>query len=132
LTGNPIFNSDSGGIFAGAYITSWTDGSGCTNPMLQELYERWLQNAAFIPMMRSHGTDVPRVIYQFGKQGAPIYDAIEKFIHLRYRLLPYIYSTSWEVTNAQSSFLRALVMDFPQDKNVWDINNEYMFGKSIL
>src|SRR5690606_29390060 len=48
------------------------------------------------------------------------------------RLLPYIYSTSWEVTNAQSSFLRALVMDFPQDKNVWDINNEYMFGKSIL
>ena len=46
--------------------------------------------------------------------------------------MPYIYSTSWEVTNAQSSFLRALVMDFPQDKNVWDINNEYMFGKSIL
>lgn len=132
LTGNPNFNSDIGGFFAGAYNKTWNDGSGSKNPMFQELYVRWLQYAAFTPMMRSHGTDVPREIYQFGKKGEPIYDAIEKFIHLRYRLLPYIYSTSWEVTNAQSSFLRALVMDFPQDKNVWDINNEYMFGKSIL
>ena len=79
----------------------------------------------------SHGTDVPREIYNFGKKGEPIYDAIEKAIHLRYLLLPYIYSTAWTVTNNQSSFMRALVMDFTDEK-VKDMNNEYLFGKSIL
>jgi Alpha-glucosidases, family 31 of glycosyl hydrolases len=100
--------------------------------MFQELYVRWLQFGAFTPMMRSHGTDVPREIYNFGVKGEPVYDAIEKMIKLRYSLLPYIYSTSWDVTNNQSTFMRALVMDFVDDKKVWDINDQYMFGKSLL
>ena len=83
-------------------------------------------------MMRSHGTDAPREIYQFGKKGDKIFDAIDKSINLRYQLLPYIYSTSWEVTNYQSTMMRALVMDFANDKDALDINNEYMFGKSLL
>ncbi len=132
LTGNPNFNSDIGGFFAASYNRSWNDGSGSKNPMFQELYVRWLQYAAFTPMMRSHGTDVPREIYQFGKKGEPVYDAIESFINLRYSLLPYIYSSAWDVTKNQSSFLRALAMDFNGDNKVWDINSEYMFGKSIL
>lgn len=132
LTGNPNFNSDIGGFFAGHYNKSWNDGTASKNPLFQELYVRWMQIGAFNPMMRSHGTDVPREIYYFGKKGEPIYDAIERTIHLRYSLLPYIYSTSWEVTNKQSSFMRALMMDFVNDKNVWDIKHQYMFGKSIL
>jgi len=127
----PYWNSDIGGFFAGAYNKSWNGGSGAQNPLFQELYVRWLQFGAFTPMMRSHGTDVPREIYNFGKKGEPIYDAIDKAINLRYSLLPYIYSTAWTVTNNQSSFMRALVMDF-DDKRVKDMNNEYMFGKSIL
>jgi alpha-D-xyloside xylohydrolase len=83
-------------------------------------------------MMRSHGTDAPREIYQFGKKGDRDFDAIDKYINLRYRLLPYIYSTSWEVTHDHSSMMRALVMDFANDKNALDINDEYMFGKSLL
>lgn len=132
LTGNPHFNADIGGFFAGAYNRDWNDGSGAKNLMFQELYVRWLQYATFTPMMRSHGADVPREIYQFGKKGEMVYDAIESFIHLRYSLLPYIYSTSWDVTKNQSSFMRALSMDFVADKKVWDISNEYMFGKSLL
>lgn len=132
LTGNPNFNTDIGGFFAGHYNKSWNDGSAPKNPMFQELYVRWLQFGTFTPMMRSHGADTPREIYQFGKKGEPVYDAIEKMINLRYSLLPYIYSTSWEVTERQSSFMRALVMDFAGDKNVWDIKDQYMFGKSIL
>lgn len=132
LTGIPNYNSDIGGFFAGHYNRSWNDGSATRNPMFQELYVRWLQFGAFTPMMRSHGADTQREIYTFGKKGEPIYDAIEKMIHLRYSLLPYIYSTSWEVTNRQYSFMRPLVMDFAGDKKVWDINDEYMFGKSIL
>lgn len=127
----PYWNTDIGGFFAGAYNKNWNDGSGARNPSFQELYVRWLQFGAFTPMMRSHGTDIPREIYNFGKKGETIYDAIAKTINLRYSLLPYIYSTAWTVTNSQSAIMRALVMDF-NDKNVRDMNNEYMFGKSIL
>jgi alpha-D-xyloside xylohydrolase len=127
----PYWNTDIGGFFAGTYNKNWNDGSGAKNPAFQELYVRWLQFGAFTPMMRSHGTDVPREIYNFGKKGEPIFDAIAKMIHLRYSLLPYIYSAAWDITNNQSTMMRALVMDF-DDKNVRDMNNEYMFGKSIL
>ena len=125
----PYWNTDIGGFFASAYNRGWSEGA--KNPSFQELYVRWLQFGAFTPMMRSHGTDIPREIYNFGKKGEPIFDAIDKTIHLRYSLLPYIYSTAWTVTNSQSTLMRALVMDF-SDKKVRDMNNEYLFGKSIL
>lgn len=128
LTGNPNFNSDIGGFFAGVYKRN----GGPKNPMFQELYVRWLQYGAFTPMMRSHGTDVAREIYQFGNKGDFVYDAIEKFIRLRYSMLPYIYSVSHDVSKNGSSFMRALSMDFPSDKKTWDMNNEYLFGKSLL
>ena len=125
----PYWNTDIGGFFANAYNRGWSEGA--KNPSFQELYVRWLQFGAFTPMMRSHGTDIPREIYNFGKKGEIIFDAIAKTINLRYTLLPYIYSTAWSVTNSQSTIMRALVMDF-NDKKVVDMNNEYMFGKSIL
>jgi alpha-D-xyloside xylohydrolase len=83
-------------------------------------------------MMRSHGTDAPREIYQFGKKGDAVYDALEKYIVLRYRLLPYIYSTSWDVTAGQSTMMRALVMDFAKDSESLDINDQFLFGRSLL
>ncbi|MBN2806045.1 MAG: DUF5110 domain-containing protein [Prolixibacteraceae bacterium] len=126
LCGIPHYNSDIGGFFL------WDFPKKLDDPEYRELYTRWLQFGAFCPMMRSHGADAPREIFQFGEKGDLVYDAIEKYIHLRYSLLPYIYSTSWDVTANQSSMMRALVMDFADDKNALDINNEYMFGKSIL
>lgn len=132
LCGMPHWNNDIGGFFAGHYNNSWKGLPAPKNPFYQELYVRWMQFGAFTPMMRSHGTGTPREIYQFGKKGEPVYDAIEKMIRLRYSLLPYIYSTSWEVTHRQSTFMRALFMDFPKDKKTWDMNNEYMFGKAFL
>jgi alpha-D-xyloside xylohydrolase len=126
LCGIPYWNSDIGGFFLSRYRRKLED------PEYRELYARWLEFGTFTPMMRSHGADAPREIYQFGKKGEKVYDAIEKFIHLRYRILPYIYSTSWDVTANQSSMMRALVMDFAEDKNALNINDQYMFGKSLL
>ncbi|MCD8301569.1 MAG: glycoside hydrolase family 31 protein [Prevotellaceae bacterium] len=131
LTGIPNWNTDIGGFFCGAYNNSGS-GSAPHNPAYQELYVRWLQFGAFCPMMRSHGTEAPREIYQFGQRGEPVFDAIERAIRLRYSLLPYIYSTSWQVTHNQYTFLRALMMDFPSDKRVWDMADEYMFGNALL
>ncbi|MBN2613161.1 MAG: DUF5110 domain-containing protein [Bacteroidales bacterium] len=126
LCGIPHWNSDIGGFFL------WDFKNPLQNADYRELYARWLQFGAFCPMMRSHGEGAPREIYQFGQKGDPVYDAIEKYINLRYLLLPYIYSASWDATANGSSMMRALVMDFAADKDALDINDEYMFGKSIL
>ena len=58
----------------------------------RELYTRMFQYGAFLPVFRSHGTDTPREVWRFGKPGEPFYDSLIQMIHLRYRLLPYIYS----------------------------------------
>lgn len=126
LCGIPYWNSDIGGFFV------WNFKRKLEDPNYRELYTRWLQFGTFCPMMRSHGEGVPREIYQFGKKGDKVYDAVEKFIHVRYSLLPYIYSSSWDVTANHSSMMRALVMDFPSDKNALTIKDQYMFGKSLM
>ena len=131
LTGNPNFNTDIGGFFCNAYNTRGP-GSAPKNPQFQELYVRWMQYGLFCPVFRSHGADAPREIWQFGKKGEPVYDAIEKQIRLRYRLIPYLYSTAWQVTSNNDSYLRPLFSDFAADKRVWDIADEFMFGRSIL
>ena len=131
LTGNPNFNTDIGGFFCNSYNTRGK-GSAPRNPQFQELYVRWMQYGLFCPVFRSHGADAPREIWQFGKQGEPVYDAIEKTIQLRYRLIPYLYSTAWQVTSNNDSYMRPLFSDFAQDKAVWNTTDEFMFGRSIL
>ncbi|MCQ2174987.1 MAG: glycoside hydrolase family 31 protein [Bacteroidales bacterium] len=132
MTGNPNCNSDIGGFFPSGYNKPGETQTCSRNPLFQELYVRWLQFGLFNPMMRSHGESSRREIWEFGKKGEPVYDAIEKAIRMRYALLPYIYSTAWQVSSNDDSFMRALVMDFAKDKNVWDINDEFMFGRSLL
>ena len=131
LTGNPNFNTDIGGFFCGSYNTRG-GGSAPKNPQFQELYVRWMQYGLFCPVFRSHGADAPREIWQFGKKGEPVYDAIEKMIRLRYRLIPYLYSMAWQVTSANDSYMRPLFADFAADKKVWNTTDEFMFGHSIL
>ena len=131
LTGNPQVNTDIGGFFAGAYNTLGAN-SAVRNPQFQELYARWMQFGALCPMMRSHGTDIHRELYYFGQAGDPIYDALVDAVRLRYRLLPYIYSTAWQVTHADDSFMRPLVMDFAQDSAVWRLGSQYLFGRSLM
>jgi len=126
LCGIPYWNCDLGGFFL------WNFKNPLENADYRELHVRWIEFGTFCPMMRSHGEGVPREIYQFGKKGNPTYDAIEKYINLRYSLLPYIYSTSWDVTAHQSSMIRALVMDFAGDKQAIELNDEFMFGSSLL
>lgn len=128
LSGNPYWNADIGGFFL------WEQGgaNALKEKTFHELYVRWIQFGTFTSMMRSHGTDAPREIYQFGKRGDWSYDAIEKYINFRYQLLPYIYATAWDVTSNSGSFMRPLFADFVSDKNVQDMTDEYMFGRSIL
>ena len=133
LTGNPHCNTDIGGFFSGAYNRSYGDcASGAQNPQFQELYVRWMQFGAFCPMMRSHGTETYRELYYYGKPGEPVYDALLAAVKLRYRLLPYIYSTAWDVTKNRGTFMRALWMDYANDANTHDMKDEFLFGRNLL
>ena len=131
LTANPNVNTDIGGFFAGSYSTKGHN-SATRNPQYQELYVRWMQFGAFSPMMRSHGADVYREIYHYGKPGDPVYEALVDAIRLRYRLMPYTYSLSWQVSHHDDSFMRALFMDFRDDKRTWNNKTEFMYGRNLL
>lgn len=97
-----------------------------------ELYTRWLEMGTFLPMFRSHGTDTPREIWNFGEKGTMFYDAIEKFIKLRYHLMPYIYSMAGAVHFDDATMLRSLIFDFSHDKIACSLDSEFMFGPSLL
>jgi alpha-D-xyloside xylohydrolase len=105
---------------------------GVNDPGYRELYVRWLQLGAFLPLFRSHGTDTPREIWRFGEPGTPFYDAIEFFIRLRYRLMPYIYSLAGMVSLRNDTMLRSLLFDFAADRAARGIAGQFMFGGAFL
>jgi alpha-D-xyloside xylohydrolase len=94
-----------------------------------ELYTRWFQYATFLPIMRAHGSRPANEVWSYGKQAEPI---LEKYLRLRYQLMPYIYSLGYETWLTGSPFLRALPLDFPNDPKVADLRDEYMFGPALL
>lgn len=106
--------------------------TGCTDLGFWELYTRWVQYGAFLPMFRSHGTDAAREIWRFGDAGTPFYDAIAKYIRLRYQFIPYIYSLAAQVTLNSTTMLRAVALDFPHDSATHDIIDQFMFGPGLM
>jgi alpha-D-xyloside xylohydrolase len=85
-----------------------------------------------LPILRAHGTDTPREIWRFGVPGEPIYDSLVKFLKLRYRLIPYLYSLAGQVTQADYTIYRMLPFDFREDPNTYEIRDQFMFGPSLL
>lgn len=105
---------------------------GVEDPGYRELYVRWFEYGCFLPMFRSHGTDTPREIWNFGKKGDPAYDAIEKYIRLRYQLMPYVYALAGASYRSNRTIMRSLLFDFAEDGRAVSIGNEYMFGPAFL
>jgi alpha-D-xyloside xylohydrolase len=94
-----------------------------------ELYTRWFEYGAFQPNFRSHGSRTQNEVWSYGKQAEPI---LEKYLRLRYLLMPYIYSLGYSTHKTGAPFMRGLFMDFGADPKVADIGDEYMFGPSLL
>lgn len=149
MSGAPYWTLDIGGFFT---VKDKTENRGCEqagNPAplwfwdgdynegvrdlgYRELYVRWLQYGAFLPVFRAHGTDTPREPWNFGKPGERFYDTILSFIRLRYQLLPYVYSLAASVTFRQDTMMRSLMFDFPEDETVRTLTGSYMFGRAYL
>ncbi len=127
MAGLPYWTSDIGG-----FVTNHRFPDGVNDPAYRELYARWYQFGAFCPIFRSHGTNTPREIWQFGEPGSWAYDALVEADRLRYRLLPYIYSLAWSVYRNDDTMMRGLALDFPEDPRVYDLNGEYTFGRAML
>jgi alpha-D-xyloside xylohydrolase len=94
-----------------------------------ELYTRWFEYGAFLPVFRAHGSRKYNEVWSYGKQAEPI---LEKYLKLRYQLLPYIYSLGYKTYETGAPYMRALFMDFPSDPKVADLQDEYMFGPAFL
>lgn len=94
-----------------------------------ELFVRWFQWGVFQPVMRAHGEREHNEVWAYGSQAEPI---LEKYLRLRYQLMPYIYSLGYHSYETGAPYMRALFMDFPNDPNVADIGDEYMFGPAFL
>jgi alpha-D-xyloside xylohydrolase len=118
ISGIPYWNTDIGGF----------TGGNPTNKNYQELFTRWFQFGAFNPMFRVHGTGPGK---EFWRWDEPTQKILADYIKLRYRLLPYIYSTSWQVTSG-GTMLRPLMMDFGDDTNALDIGDQFLFGPEIM
>jgi len=98
----------------------------------QELQTRWHQFGAFVPLFRTHGQWPQREIWNIAEEGTPTYESILYYIKLRYKLMPYVYSLAGAVHFQDYTIMRGLVMDFPEDKQVRDIYDEWMFGPAFL
>ena len=128
----PYWNTDIGAFYPPKQMPAEYAGHPADYEFYKQLYVRWFQFSTFHPMLRSHGTRGPKEIWQFGERGTWAFDAIEKYINLRYKLVPYIYSTAWQVTNNRYSFLRHPYMDSPDDERTYLLDDEFLFGKSFL
>ncbi|MBP7887332.1 MAG: DUF5110 domain-containing protein [Candidatus Marinimicrobia bacterium] len=126
MAGIPYWTFDIGGFVIGAYGGVFINGG--QDPAYQELYTRMFQFGTFCPIFRAHGSETPREIWCFGEFSPHLI----KFDHLRYRLMPYIYSLAWRVTNDDYTMMRGLPMDFPNDPETYSLGDQYMFGPAIM
>jgi len=98
----------------------------------RELNLRWFQFGALSPLFRSHGEVVKREIHIISPEGSPMRESMVWYDKLRYRLMPYIYSTAATTHHESGTMMRGLVMDFPHDDAVKNIADQYLFGHDLL
>ena len=98
----------------------------------RELYLRWFQFGAFSALFRSHGEFPHRETYLVSAGDPAMLEGLTRYHRLRYRLLPYIYTLAAETHFNDATILRPLVMDFRSDRKVWGIDDQYLFGPSIM
>ncbi|WP_313343965.1 TIM-barrel domain-containing protein [Stenotrophomonas sp.] len=129
MSGLPNWTFDIGGF---STEKRYSEEDPAHLPEWRELNTRWFQFGAFVPLFRSHGQFPFREIWNIAPEGTPYYDSMVYYTRLRYTLLPYIYTLAADTWHHDGSIMRGMAMDFPADPAVRDINDQYLFGPSLL
>lgn len=119
------------GLSLSGHAFSGVDIGGFSGSPSAELFLRWFQMATFLPLFRTHsaiGTK-PREPWAYGE---PTTSIIRNFLELRYELLPYLYTLVWETTHTGISPTRPIFWENPEDRDLWDVEDEFLLGKAIL
>ena len=129
LSGIPYWTMDAGGF---AVEHRYEKPNEKDLEEWREQNTRWYQFGTFCPLFRVHGQFPYREIFNVAPDDSPAYKSMLYYDKLRYRLMPYIYSLAgWSYTK-DYTIMRGLIMDFANDSLVKNINDEYMFGPSLL
>jgi alpha-D-xyloside xylohydrolase len=121
MSGFPYWTTDIGGFFR--------PEDQYTSANYHELLIRWFQFGAFCPIFRIHGYRSETEMWKYGPEVEKI---LELYDDLRYRLLPYIYSAAWGVTNRGDILMKSLPYVYPTDLSVRNVSDQFVFGDSLL
>ena len=117
LSGIPYWGTDIGGFYPVA-------------PQTDELFVRWFQFGAFCPIFRAHGRNWRmHVPWAYGTKAEEI---CRRYAELRYRLMPYTYTLAWQAHRLGLPPMRPLVLNYPDDPQVWELASEFLWGDDIL
>ena len=96
-----------------------------------ELLTRWIETAVFSPLLRNHAAMGTRSQepWIFGEPTLSIY---RKYLHLRYHFIPYLYDLFAQESKTGLPIMRPLVLNYPTDPAVKNMNDEYMVGTNIV
>ena len=134
-SGLPYWTTDIGAFFVKRGLNWYWRGDfdGCFDDLgYRELFTRWYQWGAFLPIFRGHGTDCRRELWHCANADLPFYDILLNTNRLRYSLMPYIYSAAGGCLLRDGSVMENLAFDFASDSEVLDIKDQYIFGGSIM
>ena len=134
-SGLPYWTVDIGAFFVKNGLQWFWDGKydqGPKDPAYCELFTRWYQWGAFLPIFRGHGTDFRRELWEFDRPEAPFYQALLKANRARYELVPYLYSLAGQAYHEDASIMKPLAFGFSEDRETWRIKDQYLFGDAMM
>lgn len=120
-----------GGLsFAMSGFSFWShDISGFEKTASPDIYKRWLQFGIFSSHSRLHGSQSYRVPWLFDEEAC---DVARYFVNLKCRLMPYLYGQAVYSHETGIPMMRPMVLEFPEQMGVKDLDMQYMLGDSIL
>ena len=134
-SGLPYWTVDVGAFFVKNGLQWFWNGKydeGPKDPAYCELFTRWFQWGAFLPVFRVHGTDFRRELWEFDRPEAPFYQALMSANRLRYELMPYVYSLAGRAWAFDETIIKPLAYGFAEDRDVWGIMDQYLFGDAMM